>query len=128
MAYTSTMFSHRGSVSSDSLEERAFMAFSISMTTRMESDMVEAARALLLLKISQPISGNLEEHWWKCDWEARVFSMRGLLREEGKVGGGSAHELPEGDLRSFGVVHEIPRVSEYRRSANVDTDDHVAEE
>ena len=52
-------------MSRDSLEERAFMALSISITTRIESEMVEAALALLLLKISQPISGNLEVHWWK---------------------------------------------------------------
>lgn len=54
-------------MSSDSLDERAFMALSISMTTRIERETVEAALALSLVKISQPISGNCEEHLWKCD-------------------------------------------------------------
>ena len=54
-------------MSNDSLDERAFMALSISMTTRMERETVEAALALSLAKISQPISGNCEEHLWKCD-------------------------------------------------------------
>lgn len=35
MAYTSIMFSHNGNVSSDSLDDRAFIALSISMTTRL---------------------------------------------------------------------------------------------
>ena len=63
MAYTSTMLSHNGRVSRDSLDERAFIAFSISITTRIESEMVEAALALSLANISQPILGNVEEHW-----------------------------------------------------------------
>lgn len=35
MAYTSTMFSHSGSVRSDSLDESAFIALNISITTRL---------------------------------------------------------------------------------------------
>ena len=80
MAYTRTMLSHNGNVRRDSLEESAFMAFSISMTTKLqaqstvetfltqarttyiESEMVEAAFALSLANISHPISGNFEEH------------------------------------------------------------------
>ena len=61
------MFSHSGSVSRDSLDERAFMALSISMTTRMERETVEAALALSLAKMEQPISGNWVLHLWKCD-------------------------------------------------------------
>lgn len=69
------MFDQRGRVRSDSLEERAFIALSISMTTRLgggisvgvcwggggtyiDREIVEAALALELVKISQPISGN----------------------------------------------------------------------
>ena len=31
----------------------------------IESDTVEAAIALSFVNISQPISGNCDEHWWK---------------------------------------------------------------
>ena len=75
MAYTRIMLSHRGSVRRDSLEDSAFIALSISMTTRLnytvsketqdkggrshiDNDTVEAALALSLVKIRQPISGN----------------------------------------------------------------------
>ena len=68
MAYTRIMLSHSGRVRRDSLEDKAFMALSISMTTRMERETVEAALALSLVNISQPISGNWEEHLWKCDY------------------------------------------------------------
>ena len=61
-AYTSIMFFHRGKVSSDSLEDSAFMALNISTTTRMESDMVEADLDMELENISQPTSGNWVEH------------------------------------------------------------------
>jgi len=46
MAYTSIMFSQSGSVRRDSLDERAFMAFNISMTTRMDRDIVDADLAM----------------------------------------------------------------------------------
>lgn len=42
MAYTSIMLSQRGRVNRDSLDDNAFMALSISMTTRIESDTVDA--------------------------------------------------------------------------------------
>ncbi len=80
MAYTRTMFSHSGSVMRDSLEESAFIALSISITTSLrecqlgyhilnillgtyiESDMVEADFDMLSENIWHPISGNCEEH------------------------------------------------------------------
>jgi hypothetical protein len=62
MAYTSIILSHRGRVRSDSDEDRAFMAFSISMTTKMDNDTVEADFDMSLANIEQPISGNLVEH------------------------------------------------------------------
>ena len=65
MAYTSIMFFQSGRVSSDSLDDSAFMALNISMTTRMESDTVEADFAMSLPNISQPISGNSVEQRWK---------------------------------------------------------------
>ena len=83
-AYTRAMFSHNGSVMSDSLDESAFIALNISITTRLgnyqqrvgsgtmethiESEMVDADFAMLFVNISHPISGNWEEHLWKLDW------------------------------------------------------------
>lgn len=75
MAYTRIMLSHRGSVKRDSLEDNAFMALSISMTTRLynavsgdalhmgaeiyiDNETVEADLALSFVNIWQPISGN----------------------------------------------------------------------
>lgn len=70
------MLSHSGKVKRDSLDDNAFIAFSISITTRLYSDIsiariielrlraymeretVEAALALLFENIPQPISGN----------------------------------------------------------------------
>lgn len=66
-AYTRIMFFQSGKVRRDSLDERAFMAFNISMTTRMEREMVEADLDMWLENISQPISGNWVEHLWKFD-------------------------------------------------------------
>lgn len=59
------MFFHNGRVRRDSEEESAFMAFSISITTKIDREMVDAVRAESLLKISQPISGKAVLHWWK---------------------------------------------------------------
>lgn len=55
MAYTKIMLFHSGRVSRDSDDDRAFMALSISMTTRIDSDTVDAVRADSFEKISQPI-------------------------------------------------------------------------
>lgn len=65
IAYTSIMLFHSGKVKRDSLDERAFMALNISITTRMESETVEADLDISLVNISQPISGNCVEHLWK---------------------------------------------------------------
>ena len=66
------MFFHRGSERSDSLDERAFMALNISITTRIESDIVEAVRFVTAegANIEQSVvanCGDLVEHLWKCD-------------------------------------------------------------
>lgn len=42
IAYTSMRLCHSGNVSSDSLEDKAFIALSISITTRIERETVEA--------------------------------------------------------------------------------------
>jgi hypothetical protein len=65
IAATSIGFAQSGRVSSDSDELSAFMALSISMTTKMLKLTVLADLAASLLKISQPISGKEREHWWK---------------------------------------------------------------
>ena len=67
IAYTRIMLFHRGKVRRDSLDERAFMALSISITTRVESDTVEADLAMSFENISQPMSGKRVEHLWKRD-------------------------------------------------------------
>ena len=59
------MFFHKGRVRRDSEEERAFMAFSISMTTRMERETVEAALADASEKMWQPIEGKMVLQLWK---------------------------------------------------------------
>lgn len=64
------MFFHSGIVSNDSEDERAFMALNISITTRMESDMVEAVRVVVAdgANIEQSVvenSGDSGEHLWK---------------------------------------------------------------
>ena len=75
------MFSQSGRVKRDSLEDKAFMALSISITTKlphvvslvpyqvcfrgntyMDKETVEAALLLSFANISQPISGNWDEH------------------------------------------------------------------
>lgn len=56
------MFSHKGRVRRDSLDERAFMAFNISMTTRIDKETVEADLAISFVNIEQPISENSAEH------------------------------------------------------------------
>ena len=60
------MFFQIGSVRRDSEDESAFMAFSISMTTRMESETVDAGCAAAELKMEQSTSGNWVEQRWKC--------------------------------------------------------------
>ena len=59
------MFFHNGKDKRDSLEERPFMAFSISMTTRIDRETVDADLDMLFVNISQPISGNSAGHLWK---------------------------------------------------------------
>ena len=58
MAPTSMGLCQRKNVRRDSLDESAFMAFNISMTTRIERDTVEAERDISFENISHPISGN----------------------------------------------------------------------
>ena len=62
------MFFQTGRVKSDSEEERAFMALSISMTTRIDNEIVEAVFAEESANIVQPISGKevLQRWKWLC--------------------------------------------------------------
>lgn len=68
MAYTRIMFFHSGRVRSDSEDDKAFMAFSISITTRIERDTVEAALALLSEKMWHPMEGKMLLQLWKWVW------------------------------------------------------------
>lgn len=58
---------HNGNVSKDSLDDKAFMALSISITTRIDKETVEADLDMSSWNMVQPISGNMLEHLWKCD-------------------------------------------------------------
>ena len=70
MAATSFIFFHSGMVSKLSLLLSAFIAFNISITTRILREMVDADLDMSLANISQPISGNSLEHRWKwLSWE-----------------------------------------------------------
>jgi len=53
------MFFQRGRVTRDSEEDSAFMALNISMTTRIDREMVEAVRAVSSLKTEQEMSAKL---------------------------------------------------------------------
>lgn len=71
------MFSQSGIVTSDSEDERAFMALNISMTTRMDSDMVEPVRVVTAdgANIEQSVFANSSDpvaHLWKWDYGNRV--------------------------------------------------------
>lgn len=69
MAYTKTMFFQRGSVRSDSDEDKAFMALSISITTRIDRDIVDAVRAVSSPNMEHEMSANLRlvaPQEWKC--------------------------------------------------------------
>ena len=66
------MFFHNGIVTSDSEEESAFIELNISITTRMDRDMVEAVRVAIddAEKMEQSKVANCAEsvpHLWKCD-------------------------------------------------------------
>jgi hypothetical protein len=56
---------HRGRASSDSFSDKELQALNISMTTRMDNDIVLARLAASPVNMLQPIVGNAEEHWWK---------------------------------------------------------------
>lgn len=92
MAKTSTIFSQTGSSNSDSLDDSAFMALNISITTKleqrnqsniveqesdtyMERETVEADLAMLLENIWHPSSGNSVEHLWKFAWVSNMISV-----------------------------------------------------
>lgn len=52
------MLSHKGSVRRDSEDDRAFMAFNISMTTKIDRETVDADFDMPLENIEHPISEN----------------------------------------------------------------------
>lgn len=66
IAPTRKRFFHSGSLNRLSFSESEFIALNISTVTRMDSDIVVAVFAISFVNISQPISGNRLEHWWKC--------------------------------------------------------------
>ena len=72
---------------SDSEDERAFIALNISMTTRMESDIVEPLRVVIAegAKIEQSVVANCGddlEQLWKCDCRKFIlaFSVKVIRR------------------------------------------------
>ena len=72
------MLRQSGSVRRDSEEERAFMALSISMTTRMLRDIVEAERAEEFEKMAQSMEGMKVLQRWKCVWGDSYVSDHSL--------------------------------------------------
>lgn len=62
MAPTRYMFFHTGSRSRLSFSESEFIALNISTVTRIERLIVVARCAISFVNISQPISGNSDEH------------------------------------------------------------------
>ena len=54
-----------GSLNKLSFSESEFMALNISMVTRIDRLIVVARCDITFVNISQPISGNLDAHWWK---------------------------------------------------------------
>ncbi|CAI6098173.1 unnamed protein product [Clonostachys chloroleuca] len=81
------MFFHKGRLRRDSLEDKAFMALNISMTTRIDKDTVEADLAMSLLNISQPISGKSAEQWWNRDrcWK-EIWGPSGFDSSQTNIG------------------------------------------
>jgi hypothetical protein len=69
------MFFHNGNCRSDSDEDRAFIALNISMTTRIESETVDAVRvgteeAEKIAQSTPSNNGLTGEHLWKLRrWE-----------------------------------------------------------
>ncbi len=73
----SFMFFHNGIVMRDSEDDRAFIALNISMTTSIESDIVDAVRVVRAdgAKMEQSVVANWGEsveHEWKCDYSMSV--------------------------------------------------------
>lgn len=98
------------------------MALSISITTRMLRETVEAVRAESLENMLQPISGKVVVQRWK--WVCQLVSMLAVQEKKGRW----SHELPEADLRPILEEHEPPSVAANGREADVGADHHVAEE
>lgn len=69
---------HMGRTRRDSFSDRELHALNISMTTRMERDMVVAVLDGVEEKIEQSISGKEVEHWWK--WVCAEVSIK-LIQE-----------------------------------------------
>lgn len=109
MAYTRTMFRWRGRVRRDSEEESAFMALSISMTTRMLREIVEAVREWGCegVKIAQSVVEAKEVvQRWKCVCvclASAVLLSFFLFRREGE-GGGEERRRGARNQRWFSLV------------------------
>lgn len=55
-----------GSMRRDSFSESELRALAISIVTKIDSETVVARLDISLTNIWQPISGNCDEHAWKC--------------------------------------------------------------
>jgi len=115
IAQTRVMFFQTGRVSRDSDCERALQAFNISMTTRMEREIVEALRDMWLLNISQPTSGYNWWHWWKCVFESETVR-------------GGGYKLVEREFWARRIEHEPPCITEDSCRSDICSNNHVSEE
>ena len=62
MAATKYGLAHKGNLNKLSFSESEFIALNISMTKRIDRDIVVARCAISFVNISQPISGKADEH------------------------------------------------------------------
>lgn len=90
------MFFHNGKLIRDALDDNAFIALNISITTKIDREMVDAVFETSLVKISHPISGNSAEHLWKWDYV-------GLTTEFMKGGKGRKFCLPIANTKFEGL-------------------------
>lgn len=73
------MFSQSGKVNKLSELDNAFIALSISMTTKMLNETVDADCAISLPNIPQPINENFSEQLWKLrSWEKEICGPAAL--------------------------------------------------
>ena len=104
------MLFHNGNVKRDSFSDKEFMALNISITTRIDRDIVVPFLAERSTNMLQPISGNKVEQEWKWLYHLIVIN----------------YQLIKGNLRAFVIKHKPPSVAKYGSSSYVNSNNHVS--